>query len=84
MKTTGIVRKTDGLGRVVLPAELRRTLGIEKTDSLEIFTDEDSIVLRKHRPGCIFCGNTESITYFNKTPVCFNCAKTIADNIRTG
>ena len=49
MKTTGITRRIDDLGRVVLPIELRRMLGIEVKDSLEIFVDGDSVILRKYR-----------------------------------
>lgn len=54
MKSTGIVRKVDELGRVVLPIELRRTLNISYKDSLEIFTDNNMVVLRKYEPSCIF------------------------------
>ena len=57
MKSTGIVRKVDELGRVVLPIELRRTLNISYKDSLEIFTDNNMVVLRKYEPSCIFCGS---------------------------
>ena len=56
MKSTGIVRKVDELGRVVLPIELRRTLDIAEKDALEIYVDSDRIVLRKYEPACIFCG----------------------------
>ena len=61
MKSTGIVRKVDELGRIVLPIELRRTLGIEEKDRIEIFVDGDSIVLKKHRPAgsCDFCGEVD-------------------------
>ena len=55
MKSTGIVRKVDELGRVVIPIELRRTLGIEEKDALEIYTDNEKIVLKKYEPACIFC-----------------------------
>ena len=54
MKSTGIVRKVDELGRIVLPIELRRTLDIEEKDALEIYMDGPSIVLRKFQPACIF------------------------------
>lgn len=81
MKTTGIVRKTDGLGRIVLPSELRKTLGIGVSDPIEIFTDRDSIVLRKYRPGCVFCGGVDNVTHFNGIPVCADCSKMIADNV---
>lgn len=57
MKSTGIVRKVDELGRIVLPIELRRTLGIEEKDRIEIFVDGESIILRKYQPACIFCDN---------------------------
>ena len=57
MKSTGIVRKVDELGRIVLPIELRRTLDIAEKDSLEIYVDDDSIILRKYQPACIFCDN---------------------------
>ena len=55
MKSTGIVRKVDELGRIVLPVELRRTMDIAEKDPLEIYVDGNSIVLRKYRPSCIFC-----------------------------
>lgn len=56
MKSTGMVRKIDKLGRVVIPMELRRTMGIDEKDPLEIYVDGEKIVLQKYRPGCIFCG----------------------------
>ena len=62
MKSTGIVRKVDELGRIVLPIELRRTLGIEEKDRIEIFVDGESIILRKYQPACIFCDNATSST----------------------
>ena len=54
MKSTGIVRKVDELGRIVLPIELRRTMGIEVKDALEIYVDGDHIVLKKYEPSCVF------------------------------
>lgn len=79
MKATGIVRKVDELGRVVIPIELRRTLGIKAGDALEIFTDEvaylpGQIVLRKYAPGCVFCGSVEDTQEFRGQRVCYNCA----------
>lgn len=68
MKSTGIVRKVDELGRIVLPIELRRTLGIEEKDRIEIFVDGESIILRKYQPACIFCDNAKDIiNYKGKT-----------------
>lgn len=55
MKATGIVRKVDELGRIVLPIELRRTLDIEIKDPIEIFVDDEYILLKKYEPACIFC-----------------------------
>ena len=58
MKATGIVRKVDELGRIVLPIELRRTLNIEIKDPLEIYVDGESIMLKKYQPACVFCGSS--------------------------
>ena len=57
MKSTGIVRKVDELGRIVLPIELRRTLDIAEKDAIEIYVDGESIILKKYEPTCIFCGD---------------------------
>ncbi len=73
MKSTGIVRKVDELGRIVLPIELRRTLDIAEKDSLEIYVDEDSIILKKYHPACIFCGETEGVENYKDKKVCKNC-----------
>ena len=73
MKSTGIARKVDELGRIVLPIELRRTLSINEKDSLEIFVDNDKIVLQKYEPACIFCGNAKDVTRIHDKNVCANC-----------
>ena len=73
MKTTGIVRKVDELGRVVLPIELRRTLEIAEKDPLEIYVEGDSIILRKHSERCIFCGSDADLVEFKGKLVCRNC-----------
>ncbi len=73
MKSTGIVRKVDELGRVVIPIELRRTLDIAERDSLEIYVDGDKIILRKYEPACIFCGNAEDVEPFMGKNVCHSC-----------
>lgn len=65
MKSTGIVRKVDELGRIVLPIELRRTLDIAEKDCLEIYMDGESIVLKKYQPACIFCDEADNITVFH-------------------
>lgn len=73
MKSTGIVRKVDELGRIVIPIELRRTLDIAVKDSLEIFVDTDRIILKKYQPACIFCGKADNLTNFKEKNVCENC-----------
>jgi len=77
MKATGIVRSVDNLGRVVLPMELRRTLGIEISDPLEVYTDEDKIILRKYTPGCTFCDNSSDLTHFKGKRICPQCLATL-------
>lgn len=74
MKSTGIVRKVDELGRVVIPIELRRTLGIEEKDALEIYVDHEKIVLKKYEPACIFCGNANDVQHYRGRLVCRECA----------
>ena len=73
MKSTGIVRKVDELGRIVLPIEMRRTLNIEEKDSLEIYVEGDSVILRKYQPTCIFCGAGESLVTYREKRVCKSC-----------
>ncbi len=79
MKTTGIVRRLDELGRVVLPIELRRSLDIGEKDGLEIFVDNDRIILRKYQPACIFCGNANDVGKFKGKTVCRECLANMAD-----
>jgi len=73
MKATGIVRKVDELGRVVIPIELRRTLGIKEKDALEIYVTSDQIILKKYEPACIFCGQAKDITVFKGKNICPGC-----------
>ena len=73
MKSTGIVRKVDSLGRFVIPIELRNVMELSNSDSIEVFTDEDRIILKKYQPACIFCGNADDITYFKGKLVCKDC-----------
>lgn len=74
MSETSIVRKLDELGRIVLPKELRNMLFISEKDPLEIFTEDNTIILKKYEPDCIFCGNTSRnvIDYKGKN-VCPEC-----------
>lgn len=75
MKSTGIVRKVDQLGRVVLPVELRRSLGIDIKDPLEIFVNEDEIILRKYVAGCHCCGETENLVSVYGLDLCPSCLR---------
>jgi len=77
MKSTGIVRKIDELGRIVLPIEIRSTMGIESRDPIEIFTDNDKIILKKYQPSCIFCGNADNVTLFGGKLICRDCMSQI-------
>lgn len=79
MKTTGIVRQMDSLGRIVLPIELRRTLDIAQKDSLEIYVEGNQIILKKYEPTCIFCENSRDIVSFKGKNVCPACLKELKD-----
>ena len=79
MKSTGIVRRIDDLGRVVLPMELRRTLGLEIRDQLEIFTQDNAIVLRKYQPSCIFCGEVRDVEPFRGKLICAGCRRQLRE-----
>lgn len=73
MKATGIVRKVDELGRIVLPIEMRRTLDIAEKDLLEIYVDNESIVLRKYQSACVFCGKSKDTAELNGKCICRGC-----------
>lgn len=73
MKSTGVVRKLDELGRIVIPIELRRTMDIAIKDTLEIFVDGDQIILKKYHPACIFCGDARDVILYKGKLVCKNC-----------
>lgn len=80
MKATGIVRKVDQLGRIVLPKETRRIFNIEEGDPLEIFVDGESIVLSKYQPSCIFCGEATDIVEYKGKKVCKKCLQELKGN----
>jgi transcriptional pleiotropic regulator of transition state genes len=79
MKSTGIVRKLDSLGRVVLPMELRRTLGIDEKDSLEIYIEGEYIYLKKYKPACIFCADVKGVEDFKGKNICPACLKELSN-----
>jgi len=73
MKSTGIVRRIDELGRIVLPIELRNKMDIKNKDSIEIFVEDDRIILKKYVPACLFCGNAEDVILYRNKLVCKHC-----------
>ena len=81
MKSTGIVRKVDELGRIVLPIELRRTLGIEEKDRIEIFVEGESVILRKYQPACIFCDNAKDLILYKGKNICQECIRSMESQI---
>ena len=82
MKSTGIVRKVDELGRIVLPIELRRTLDINEKDPLEIFVDGSSIILKRYEPACIFCNDARDIINYKGRNICPNCIKELTERTK--
>ena len=81
MKSTGIVRKLDELGRIVLPIELRRTLKLAERDAVEIFVDGENIVLHKYEPNCIFCDDSKHLIQYKDKMICTKCARAIAEKV---
>ena len=79
MKSTGIVRKIDELGRVVLPIELRRTMNLEVRDPVEIYMEGDSIVLRRYEASCLFCGGVRQLTEFRGKQICSDCLRQLKE-----
>ncbi len=79
MKSTGIVRKVDELGRIVVPMELRKTMDIKEKDPIEIYTEGDSIILRKYTSSCIFCGSNQNSVNFEGKIICKTCLDKIKE-----
>ena len=75
MKATGIVRRVDQLGRIVIPKELRDVLDIAHNDCLEIFTEGSNIIFKKYSPACVFCGEYNKIEQFKGKNICSKCIK---------
>ncbi|WP_346897978.1 AbrB/MazE/SpoVT family DNA-binding domain-containing protein [Clostridium sp. UBA7503] len=73
MKSTGVVRKVDELGRIVIPVELRRTLDIDVKDALEIYVDGEQVILKKYEPACIFCGDARDVVNYKSKNICEKC-----------
>ena len=79
MKPIGIVKRVDHLGRILLPKELRKALHIETNDPFEIFVDENSIILRKYEPSCMFCNGSDDVLQFKGKNVCVHCRKELGE-----
>ncbi len=79
MKSTGVVRRVDELGRIVIPIELRRTLDIAEKDALEIYVDGEQIILKKYQPACIFCGNARDVINYRGKNICQECMQTLKE-----
>ena len=79
MKSTGIIRKVDELGRIVLPIELRRTLDIAERDELEIYMEHDRIILQKYEPSCIFCASSRDLVRYRGKNVCQECINKMSE-----
>lgn len=79
MKSTGIIRKVDNLGRIVLPIELRRTMDIAERDELEIYMENDRIILQKFEKACIFCGSSRGLINYRRKIVCQECVRKMTE-----
>ncbi len=82
MKSTGILKRTDELGRLLIPRELRNQLGIMERDPVEIFVENSYIVLRKYEDKCIFCGDTENLSEYQDKFICDKCLKNISNKTK--
>ncbi len=81
MKALGIVRQIDGLGRVVIPKELRRAMEIKEGDSFELFVEDNTIMMRKYQPACIICGNAKNVVTYKGRNFCPDCIKDISEKL---
>ena len=80
MKSTGIVRPVDKMGRVVIPKEIRKLFKVENdVDSFEIYMEDDKIVLKKYQPTCVFCDSLADSVQFAGYTVCKDCIKKLAE-----
>lgn len=79
LKATGMIRRVDELGRVVIPIEMRNKFGITEKDPMEIYVEGTSIILKKYEPNCIFCNNSKNLVEFEGKQVCSKCVNKIAN-----
>ena len=81
MKSTGIVRKMDNLGRIVIPIELRRTLEIAERDPVEIYVEDDRIILKKYEPACVFCADASNVINYRGKNICRSCLEKLKASV---
>ena len=81
MKSTGIVRKMDNLGRIVIPIELRRTLEIAERDPVEIYVEDDRIILKKYEPACVFCADASNVINYRGKNICKSCLEQLKASV---
>ena len=82
LKATGVVRRVDELGRIVLPVELRRTVNIEEKDPLEIYVDGEKIILKKYQPACMICGSMEEMVELEGKRICPTCIAALSEKAK--
>ncbi len=78
MRTPGMIRKVDELGRIVIPSELRKALEVGPGDAMELYLQEDRLVLKKFAPACIFCGGIQGLMTYEGKNICRKCIDTIS------
>jgi len=81
LKSTGIIRRVDDLGRIVIPMELRKSFGIDVRDPIEIHIEQDKIVLSKHSKSCLFCGSIKNINVYRGKKICSKCCQHLKKHI---
>lgn len=77
MKSLGMVRAVDALGRIVLPIEIRRSMGLETGDGLEMYVEKERIILQKYAPACIFCGEADEVITYKDKKICKKCLEAL-------
>ena len=77
MKSTGMIRHIDELGRIVLPIEMRRIMELGTSDKVEIYVEDDKIILKKHQENCVFCGGSDSLSEFCGKNICATCLQNL-------
>ena len=82
MKSIGVVRRLDLLGRLVIPTDLRRSMNIGKGTPMEMLVDGESLILKKYEPECVFCGNAERVQDFHGKKVCADCARELGEKFK--